>query len=149
MAKEIERKFLVRGEFLHHAVRQVEIAQGYLSVDPERTIRVRISDGTMAILSVKAPADNTDFSRNEWEFEIPVSEALEILKVCLPEVISKTRYIVPFSGHKFEVDFFHGRNEGLLIAELELTDENEIFEKPDWLGEEVTGKPEFYNSNLI
>ena len=149
MAKEIERKFLVRGEFLHLAVWQVEIAQGYLSVDPERTIRVRISDGTTAILSVKAPATNTDFSRHEWEYEIPVSEALEILKVCLPEVILKTRYIIPFSGHKFEVDVFHGRNEGLIIAELELTDEDEAFEKPGWLGEEVTGKPEFYNSNLI
>jgi len=149
MAKEIERKFLVTGEFLHLAVRQVEIVQGYLSVDPERIIRVRISDGNTAILSVKAPAINTNFSRHEWEFEIPVSEALEILKVCLPEVISKTRYIIPFSGHKFEVDIFHGRNKGLIIAELELNDENEIFEKPDWLGEEVTGKPEFYNSNLI
>ncbi len=101
MAKEIERKFLVRGEFLHLAERRLEIAQGYLSVDPARVIRVRISDGKIAILSVKAPAINTHFSRHEWEFEIPVSEALEILNVCLPEVISKTRYIVPFSRSQF------------------------------------------------
>ena len=149
MAKEIERKFLVRGEFPHIAESRIEIAQGYLSVDPERVIRVRISDGKMAVLSVKAPAVNTSFSRHEWEFEIPVSEALEMLNVCLPEVISKTRFIVPFTGHKFEVDVFHGRNEGLIIAELELDSEDESFERPEWLGEEVTGKPEYYNSNLI
>lgn len=149
MANEIERKFLVCGEFLHLAERSIEIAQGYLSVDPGRIIRIRISNGNKAILSVKAPLRNTLFSRHEWEFKIPVSDALEILKVCLPEVISKTRYIVPFSGHKFEVDIFHGRNEGLKIAELELTSEDEFFEKPEWLGEEVTGKPEYYNSNLI
>lgn len=149
MAKEIERKFLVSGEFIHLAVRQIEIVQGYLSVDPGRVIRVRISDSKIAILSVKAPAINTHFSRHEWEFEIPVSEALEILNVCLPEVISKTRFIVPFKSHNFEVDIFHGKNEGLIIAELELDSEDEPYEKPDWLGDEVTGKPEFYNSNLI
>jgi len=149
MAKEIERKFLVTGEFMDLAVMQIEITQGYLSVDPERIIRLRISNGATAILSVKAPVKKTDFSRHEWEFEIPVSEALEVLKVCLPEAISKTRYIVPFSGHRFEVDVFHGRNEGLIIAELELDSEDESFERPEWLGEEVTGKPEYYNSNLI
>jgi len=149
MAREIERKFLVRGGFKHLAERRIKIAQGYLSVDPARVIRVRISDGKIAILSVKAPAINTHFSRHEWEFEIPVTKAIEILKVCLPEVISKTRYIVPFSGHRFEVDIFHGKNEGLIIAELELDSEDESFERPEWLGEEVTGKPEFYNSNLI
>lgn len=149
MAREIERKFLVRGGFLHLAEHRIEIAQGYLSVDPGRVIRVRISDGRTAVLSVKAPAANTGFSRHEWEFEIPVPEALEILKVCLPEVITKTRYIVPFSDHRFEVDVFHGRNEGLIIAELELESEDESFERPEWLGEEVTGRPEYYNSNLI
>jgi CYTH domain-containing protein len=149
MAKEIERKFLVRGEFQHLTEHHIEIAQGYLSVDPGRVIRVRISDSNNAVLSVKAPAANTGFSRHEWEFEIPVTEALEILKVCLPEIISKTRYIVPFRGHNFEVDIFHGKNEGLIIAELELDSEDESFEKPEWLGEEVTGKPEYYNSNLI
>lgn len=148
MAKEIERKFLVRGEFRHLSVKELKIAQGYLSVDPERIIRLRICD-KMAILSVKAPLGNSGFSRHEWEFEIPFSEASEILNVCLPEIIYKTRYLVPFSNHTYEVDIFHGRNAGLIIAELELTSEDEVFEKPDWLGEEVTGKPEYYNSNLI
>lgn len=148
MAKEIERKFLVRGEFRHLSVKELKIAQGYLSVDPARIIRLRICD-KRAILSVKAPLGNSGFSRHEWEFEIPLSEASEILKVCLPEIIYKTRYLVPFSSHTYEVDIFHGRNEGLIIAELELTSEDEVFEKPEWLGEEVTGKPEYYNSNLI
>jgi adenylate cyclase len=148
MAQEIERKFLVRGEFKHLAVKHIIITQGYLSVDPARIIRLRISDGK-AIFSVKAPLRNTGFSRNEWEFEIPLSEAKKILKVCLPELIQKTRYYVPFGNHTYEVDIFHGKNEGLIIAELELNSEDEAFEKPVWLGEEVTGKAEFYNSNLI
>ena len=148
MAKEIERKFLVKGDFRHLSVKELKIAQGYLSIDPARIIRLRISDNR-AILSIKAPLENSGFSRHEWEFEIPLSEASEILKVCLPRIIYKTRYLVPFSNHTYEVDIFHGRNEGLIIAELELTSEDEVFEKPDWLGEEVTGKPEFYNSNLI
>ncbi|MCX6259687.1 MAG: CYTH domain-containing protein [Bacteroidia bacterium] len=148
MAEEIERKFLVRGEFKHLAVKQMEISQGYLSVDPARIIRLRINK-SRAIFSVKAPVKNSGFSRHEWEFEIPLSEASEIMKVCIPEIIYKTRYLVPFSNHIYEVDIFHGKNEGLTIAELELTDEDEVFEKPEWLGEEVTGKPEYYNSNLI
>ncbi len=148
MAKEIERKFLVRGEFKHLSVKKLEIVQGYLSVDPARIIRLRICE-KKAILSVKAPSGNSGFSRHEWEFEIPLSEASEILKVCLPEIIYKTRYLVPFGNHTYEVDIFHGRNEGLIIAELELTSEDEVFDKPEWLGEEVTGKPEYYNSNLI
>jgi len=148
MAKEIERKFLVRGEFKHLAVKHMRITQGYFSVDPARIIRLRICDGK-AIFSVKAPLINTGFSRNEWEFGIPLSEAKEMLKVCLPEVIQKTRYLVPFSNHIYEVDVFHGKNEGLIIAEMELTSEDEVFERPVWLGEEVTGKAEFYNSNLI
>jgi CYTH domain-containing protein len=148
MAKEIERKFLVKGEFKHLAVKHIKILQGYLSVDPDRIIRIRISDDK-AIFSVKAPIRSSRFSRDEWEFEIPSSEAEKMLKVCLPEIIQKTRYIVPFGNHIFEVDMFHGKNEGLVIAELELTAEDEVFEKPSWLGEEVTGKAEFYNSNLI
>jgi adenylate cyclase len=148
MAIEIERKFLVRGEFKKHSVRKMEIVQGYLSVDPARIIRLRISN-KKAVLSVKAPAQKSGFSRHEWEFEIPFSEASEIIKVSLPEIILKTRYLVPFGNHTFEVDVFHGRNEGLIVAEIELKSEDEFFEKPDWLGEEVTGKQEFYNSNLI
>jgi len=148
MATEIERKFLVKGEFKKYSVKKLEITQGYLSVDPARTIRLRICNNK-AVLSVKAPSVKSVFSRHEWEFEIPFTEASEILKVCLPEIIYKTRYLVPVSNHTYEVDIFHGRNEGLIIAELELTSEDEVFERPEWLGEEVTGKPEYYNSNLI
>ena len=148
MALEIERKFLTKGEFRHLAISKTEISQGYLSVDPERIVRVRITDDR-AVLSVKAPLTGTKFSRHEWEYEIPVSEAVEILNACLPEVIRKTRYIVPAQGHLFEVDVFHGKNEGLIIAELELTSEDQEFERPAWLGEEVTGIARYYSSNLI
>jgi CYTH domain-containing protein len=148
MPKEIERKFLVRGEFRHLAIREIEITQGYLSIDNVRVIRLRLCD-ERAFLTIKAPAENTMFTRNEWEYEIPISEAGEMMNLCLPGRIHKTRYIVPFSGHRFEVDLFHGRHEGLIIAELELTDEADVFDKPDWLGEEVTGRPEYYNSSLI
>jgi adenylate cyclase len=100
-------------------------------------------------MSIKASVRATEFSRYEWEFEIPVSTASEILEICLPGRIHKTRYKVPYGNHTFEVDQFHGKNKGLTIAEIELQNEEEVFEKPDWLGEEVTGKPEYYNSNLI
>jgi adenylate cyclase len=148
MGKEIERKFLISGEFKHLAIKEIRIIQGYLSVDPARIIRLRIYDNK-SVFSIKAPVKNTGFSRKEWEFEIPSLMATEILEVCLPGIIEKTRYEVPVGDHKYEVDVFHGKNEGLKIAEIELSEEDEIFEKPDWLGEEVTGKPEYYNSNLI
>ena len=95
MAKEIERKFLVKGEFKHLAVRKIEITQGYLSIDNERIIRLRLCD-ERAYLTIKAPAESTMFTRDEWEYEIPFSEASEMLKLCLPGRILKTRYIVPF-----------------------------------------------------
>lgn len=148
MALEIERKFLVKGEFRHLAIKKTEISQGYLSVDPDRIVRVRITDDK-AVLSVKAPLTGTEFSRHEWEYEIPAQEAGQIMKACLPEVISKTRYIVPEHDHLFEVDVFHGKNEGLIIAELELTREDQNFISPGWLGEEVTGIDRYYSANLI
>jgi adenylate cyclase len=148
MALEIERKFLVKGEFRHLAIKKTEISQGYLSVDPDRIVRVRITDDK-AVLSVKAPLTGTEFSRHEWEYEIPAQEAGQIMKACLPEVISKTRYIVPEHNHLFEVDVFHGKNEGLIIAELELTREDQNFISPGWLGEEVTGIDRYYSANLI
>ncbi len=148
MALEIERKFLVKGEFRHLAIKKIEISQGYLSVDPDRVVRVRITDNR-AVLSVKAPLTGAEFSRHEWEYEIPASEAGEILNACLPEVVLKTRYIVPEHGHLFEVDVFHGKNEGLVIAELELTSEDQDFARPGWLGEEVTGIDRYYSANLI
>jgi adenylate cyclase len=148
MGKEIERKFLVKGEFKSHSVSQAEIIQAYLSVDPERIVRLRLS-GTEAILAIKTSTGKTLMTRNEWEIPVNFSDAKEIMEICLPGQISKTRYIVPFKGHKFEVDVFHGKNEGLIIAEIEFTEESEEFEKPDWLGEEVTGLIQYYNSNLI
>ena len=148
MAKEIERKFLVKGSFLELAVKEIKITQAYLSVDPLRTIRVRICDDK-ACLTIKSQENMIWFERNEWEVEIELSDAKEIIEICLPGKIEKSRYLVPSGNHMFEVDVFHGKNEGLVIAEIELTYGNEWFEKPDWLGEEVTGRPEYYNSNLI
>jgi adenylate cyclase len=148
MNKEIERKFLVRGEFMHQAKEKTSILQTYLSVDKEKTIRLRIA-GDHAFLTIKSRIKENSIIRDEWEFPIPVSDAMELLNICLPGKIIKTRYIVPCGNHIFEVDVFHDKNEGLIIAEIELSFENEQFEKPEWLGEEVTGKPEYYNVNLI
>ncbi len=133
---------------MHLAIKKTEISQGYLSVDPDRIVRVRITDDR-AVLSVKAPLTGTEFSRHEWEYEIPADEAAGIMNACLPEVIRKTRYIVPEHDHLFEVDVFHGKNEGLVIAELELESEDQYFVKPGWLGEEVTGIDRYYSANLI
>ena len=148
MAQEIERKFLVKGEFKYLSVKEIKITQAYLSVDPARTVRLRIAD-TEAHLTIKTVLNKRTFARNEWEIAIPVSIANEIMESCLPGRIVKTRYIIPYRNHTFEVDVFHGRNEGLILAEIELSHSGEKFRKPDWLGEEVTGKSEYYNSNLI
>ncbi len=148
MAIETERKFLVKSGFEHLAVKKIIIRQSYFSTDPFRTIRLRIFD-RKALLTFKSSAREGEFSRNEWEYEIPLKEAEELFKICLPGTIDKTRYYVPSGGHIFEVDVFHGKNEGLIIAEIELLSESEEFEKPDWLGEEVTGNPDYYNANLI
>lgn len=148
MGREIERKFLVKGEFRHLAVRKYDILQKYLSIDSEKTIRLRLS-GETALLTIKGRAASGSISRGEWEIPINPDTAREIMDLCLPGQIEKTRYLVPCGQHSFEVDVFHGKNEGLVIAELELESEDEQFEKPDWLGEEVTGRPEYYNSSLI
>jgi adenylate cyclase len=148
MALEIERKFLVKGIFKHLAVNKIRIRQSYFSTDPKRIIRIRITD-TQGIITFKSNINGGSFSRNEWEFEIPLKDAEEMIKICLSGIIDKTRYYIPAGRHMFEVDVFHGKNEGLVIAEIELSSETEEFEKPEWLGEEVTGKPEYYNSNLI
>lgn len=147
MATEIERKFLVKGEFRHLAVKKIPITQAYLLKDRDKTIRIRIAE-TMAFLTIKSPMTSETISRSEWEFQIPVQDASEMMKVCLPGKIIKTRYIIPAGRHKFEVDVFHDKNEGLIIAEIELTSEDERFDIPEWLGEEVTGNPNYYNSNL-
>ena len=148
MAVEIERKFLVKGEFRHLATENSEITQAYLSVVPGRTIRIRITD-SKAYITVKSPVLPNTFRRNEWEYEIPVEDGWEMINLCVPGKIVKTRYFIPAGERKFEVDVFHGGNEGLIIAEIELGSESEEFEKPEWLGAEVTGNPEYYNSNLI
>jgi adenylate cyclase len=148
MATETERKFLVKGEFRHLSVRKIEMIQTYLTIDPEKTIRLRIADDK-AFLTVKSrPALNT-ITRNEWEVEIPVSDARQMMNICLPGRIIKTRYHVPAGKHTYEIDVFHDKNEGLVVAEIELQSDDEQFEKPDWLGVEVTGLPQYYNANLI
>lgn len=148
MAIETERKFLVKSEFKHLAVREIDIFQSYLSIDPEKTIRLRIADNK-AFLTIKCPIHGSAIARKEWEFPIPISDANEIVSICLPGKILKTRYLIPAGKLTFEVDVFRDKNEGLIIAEIELSSKDEEFEKPDWLGEEVTGKSEYYNSNLI
>lgn len=148
MASEIERKFLVKSDFLKLPAKSKNIVQGYLSVDPEKTVRIRICD-RRAYLTIKSQITKSWHLRKEWEFEISLSTANEIMEICLPGRIVKSRYEVKYGNHIFEVDVFHDKNEGLVIAEIELDNENETFEKPEWLGEEVTGRPEFYNSNLI
>ena len=148
MAAETERKFLVKGEFRHLAAKKVRIIQTYLSVDPERTIRIRIA-GREASLTVKGMPKARSITRDEWEIRITLNDAKEMMKICLPGKVDKTRYKIPSGKHLFEVDVFHDKNEGLVIAEIELASESERFEKPAWLGEEVTGKPGYYNANLI
>jgi adenylate cyclase len=148
MGVETERKFLVKGDFRKDATGKAEIIQAYLLIDPVRTIRIRIADDS-AFITIKTKPAAGSISRGEWEFSIPVEDARDLLPLCLPGKIAKTRYFVPSGKHTIEVDVFHDRNEGLIIAEIELTDESESFESPQWLGDEVTGDPRYYNSNLI
>jgi adenylate cyclase len=147
MATETERKFLVKSEFRHLAVKEIEIIQSYLAIDHDKTIRLRISDDK-AFLTVKSRPKKNSITRNEWEVQIPLSDAEEMMRICIPGRIVKTRYLVPSGEHTFEVDVFHEKNEGLIIAEIELTSDDELFDKPPWLGEEVTGMPQYYNANL-
>lgn len=148
MPQEIERKFLVKGDFKSQAFQSVRITQGYLSSVPERTVRVRIKD-RQGYLTIKGKSTASGVSRYEWEKEISCQEARELLLLCEPGMIDKTRYLVRMGKHVFEVDEFHGVNEGLVIAEIELSSEEETFEKPEWLGEEVTGDRRYYNARLI
>ena len=148
MAQEIEKKFLVAGEFKESAKKATRITQGYLSSVPERTVRVRVK-GDKGYITVKGIGNDSGASRFEWEKEIPVEDVRDLLKICEPGVIDKTRYLVDCDGHTFEVDEFYGDNEGLVVAEVELCDENEAFTRPSWLGEEVTGDKKYYNSMLM
>jgi adenylate cyclase len=145
---EIERKFLVSSDaFKTEAFKENTIAQGYLSSVPERTVRVRIK-GDKGFLTIKGISNASGLSRFEWEKEIPVEEAKKLLVLCEKGVIDKTRFEVKVGNHIFEVDEFHGENKGLTVAEVELQSEAETFEKPDWLGEEVTNDNRYYNAYL-
>ena len=148
MANEIERKFLVRGEFKNLASKETRIVQGYLSSIPERTVRVRIK-GDKGFITIKGIGNTSGATRYEWEKEIPTNEVEELLKICEPGVIDKTRYLVKVGNHTFEVDEFYGENQGLTVAEIELSSESEDFVKPEWLGDEVTGDTKYYNSMLM
>ena len=149
MSKEIERKFLVKGNYKQFASSQIRITQGYLSSVPERAVRVRISD-KKGFLTIKGIGNDSGISRYEWEREIPFQEAEELMLLCEDGVIDKTRFLVPeTSGLTFEVDEFYGANQGLVMAEIELPSENYAFEKPSWLGMEVTGDTKYYNVCLI
>lgn len=145
---EIERKFLVTSNaFKSDALRKNHIAQGYLNSEPERTVRVRIK-GEKGFLTIKGQSSESGISRFEWEKEISIDEAKELLLLCEKGVIQKTRYEIQMGKHLFEVDEFHGENEGLIMAEVELQSESENFEKPIWLGDEVTQDNRYYNSYL-
>ena len=148
MALEIERKFLVKGDFMLDVISSSRIVQGYLASSPTASVRIRIY-GEKGYMTVKGRMSESGMSRFEWEKEIPADEALSLLRLCAGGVIDKVRHIVPFAGHNFEVDVFGGANEGLVLAEVELSSEDEIFELPSWLGQEVTGDMRYHNSMLL
>jgi adenylate cyclase len=149
MAQEIEKKFLVKsGTNIDQLGDATRITQGYLSSVKERTVRVRVK-GEKGFLTIKGMGNDSGASRYEFEKEISVNDAQDLLNICEPGVIDKTRTNVASGKHTFEVDCFFGENEGLVVAEVELTSEDESFEKPAWLGEEVTGDPKYYNSMLM
>ncbi len=145
---EIERKFRVKNTtFLNNIKASFKITQGYLNSDKYRTVRVR-TKGDHGFITIKGVSSENGTSRFEWEKEISLEDALQLLPLCEEFIIEKTRYIVPFGEVVFEVDVFEGYNQGLIIAEVELSHENQTFEKPSWLGDELTGDERFYNSFL-
>ena len=148
MAIEIERKFLVKNDdFKKEKHQKKQIKQGYLNSNKSRTVRVRIAENK-AFLTIKGKSNKTGTSRYEWEKEIQLTEAEDLLLLCEPTIIEKNRYLIKKGKHLFEVDEFLGENEGLRIAEIELQEEDEKFEKPDWLSKEVTGIIKYYNSYI-
>lgn len=145
---EIERKFLVNSnEYKNKAHKSIKIAQGYLSKDPERTVRIRICDDR-GFITIKGISSEDGLSRYEWEKEIPFKEAKELLSICLPTIIEKSRFEVYYKNILFEVDEFYGKHEGLIVAEVELESTQEKVELPDWIGKEVTGNKNYYNAVL-
>jgi adenylate cyclase len=149
MKEEIERKFLVKEDFRQEAIKSFPIIQAYLSSVPERNVRVRIF-AEKGFITVKGKGDPTGASRFEWEKEISINEARALLNLCEPGIIEKERFLVPeSSGLTFEVDVFHGDNEGLMVAEIELPEIDYQISKPKWLGKEVTGNKLYYNASLV
>lgn len=147
--QEHERKFLVTSlNFEKKAEKIIPIKQGFLQNEPERLVRIRIA-GDRGLITVKGLASPDGISRKEWEYEIPVVDAEALLDLCIPPTLNKERYIVPEGKHSYEVDVFHGENEGLIIAEIELNHPQETFSKPGWLGNEVTGDIRYYNVSLL
>lgn len=148
MSVEIERKFLVKNDdFKNESHAQKNIKQGYLNSDKNRTVRIRISNDN-AFITIKGKSNSSGTTRFEWEKEIKKQDAENLLLLCESSIIDKTRYLVTVNNHTFEVDEFYGNNKGLVIAEVELTSENENFSKPSWLGKEVTGNIKYYNSSI-
>lgn len=147
MATEIERKFLVTGDFSREVCRAERIVQGYICSQPGRTVRIRIR-GEEGFLTIKGPSTDDGLSRYEFEHPLSLAEAEDLFKLCEPGAIDKVRSLVRVGDHTWEVDVFHGANEGLILAEIELSSAGEPFEKPDWIGREVTGDRRYYNSML-
>ena len=148
MPLEIERKFLVLDDsYKNLATSSSHIKQGYIYSGKGKTIRVRIRD-ERGYLTIKGPSDKAGLCRYEWEKEVDLHDAEELMRLCEPGIIDKTRYIIPSGKHTFEVDEFIGENQGLVMAEVELVSEEEPFEKPPFIGEEVTGDRRYYNSHL-
>lgn len=145
---EIERKFLISSnDFKGEAISKTRIVQGFLNTNPDRTVRIRIK-GEKGFITVKGRSNELGISRFEWEKEIKLDEAEALLELCEKGILEKSRYEIPYGKHVFEVDEFYGLNEGLTIGEVELSSENEAFDKPKWIGEEVTGDIKYYNSQL-
>ena len=148
MAQEIERKFLVLDDsFKHEAFSKSHIQQGYICSERGRTVRIRIKDNR-AYLTIKGPSENGGLSRYEFEREIPLEDGQQMMQLCEPGIIDKTRWLVKSGKHTFEVDEFFGDNEGLVVAEVELSYEDEPYKKPHFIGKEVTGDRRYYNSQL-
>lgn len=145
---EIERKFLVKNEtYKSESINKQLITQGYLISDPKRTVRIRICEQN-AYITIKGQTSESGTSRYEWEKEINIEDAKQLMLLCREGVVTKIRHLIPFKNHTFEVDEFLKDNSGLVIAEIELSNENEDFERPRWLGKEVTGIKKYYNSQL-
>jgi adenylate cyclase len=147
VGQEIERKFLVRGEPWKQGAPGVRMRQGYLSLDKERTVRVRVA-GEQAWLTIKG--EPRGLTRAEFEYEIPLADARRLLdELCHQPILDKTRYRIRHGAHMWEIDVFHGPHEGLVLAEIELASENEAFARPHWIAEEVSGDPRYANANLV